>query len=276
MVLLLLVSILGAILLHRKAMNAYAREFLCDDETKVKLPYRISIVLGLFVAIPAVISYIFIRKYPMAGMILIAILTAALAVWICNQIKTKKIQAIIALSLVPAALSVISKAQAADNIKNASALLSILANGLIPIGVCAIVGLIRWLYLAGYFSERLDREEIEDELAKLGKKKPSKSTEIRSQQLNAQLARIDQKASYGEFIKKAKTNFEYGYTEEEPEEPEEPEEEVEEDEYEDIYSDSSLEPSARNANSDKKFYYIVFGVVIIIVVVCLSIVLINL
>lgn len=267
---LLLTSIIGAALLHHKFMKAYVKEYFHGD-TKIRYPWQRTLILGGVVALPAIASYFFIRKYPMLGMILIAILVAVLAIWICAQTKTKKIQALVVYSLVLAALAAIAKAQLADNIGSVS-ILSILGNGLIPIGVSVLVGFVRWLYLAGFLSERLDKDRIKAELDKLGKKKPSKATEIRQQQLNAQLARFNKKEAHGEFMKQAKNRFKYGFAEE----PEEPEEEAEEDEYEDIYSDSSLEPSNKKESSDKKFYYIVFGVVIIVVVVCLSIVLMNL
>ena len=264
---LLLTSIIGAALLHHKFMKAYVKEYFHGD-TKIRYPWQRTLILGGIVALPAIASYFFIRKYPMLGMILIAILVAILAIWICAQTKTKKIQALVVYSLVLAALAAIAKAQLADNIGSVS-ILSILGNGLIPIGVSVLVGFVRWLYLAGFLSERLDKDQIEAELDKLGKKKPSKATEIRQQQLNAQLARLNKKEAHGESAKQAKNRFKYGFAEE-------PEEEAEEDEYEDIYSDSSLEPSNKKESSDKKFYYIVFGVAVIVVIVCLSIVLMNL
>lgn len=264
---LLLVSIIGASLLHYRLMNAYTKEYF-HGNTKITYPWQRALILGGIVAFPAILEYFFIRKYPMLGMILIAIFVATLAIWICAQTKTKKLQAAGVISLVPAALAVIAKAQLADNAGSVS-VLSILGNGLIPIGICAVVGFARWLYLAGFLSERLDKDRIEAELDKLGKKKPSKATEIRQQQLNAQLARLDKKEAHGEFAKQAKNRFKYGFAEE-------PEEKAEEDEYEDIYSDGSLEPSDTSVDGNKKFYYTVFGIAALIIAVCTAIVLMNL
>ena len=247
-------------MLHYRLMNAYTREYFHGDTGRY-YPWQRALILGGIVAFPAIVAYLFVRKYPMLGMILIAIFVATLAIWICAQTKTKKIQAAGVISLVPAALALIAKAQLADNTRSVS-VLSIIGNGLIPIGICAVIGFIRWLYLAGFFVKQ-DKKQIEAAF------RTGNLTEIRQQQLAAKLARLDKKEAHGEFAKQAKSRFKYGFAEE-------PEEETEEDEYEDIYSDSRLEPSNKKESSDKKFYYIVFGVVAIVIVVCLSIVLMNL
>lgn len=264
MILLLIVSIIVAILLHRREMNCH---YMNAKDKSHKYPPKDSIILAGCLCIISVGIFLFTKKFPMIAIIPIAVFIAVLSVWIFEQETAQHIRAVCSLSLVPAALSAISK-MILDDKTHAVSIGSIILSGILPIVICCFAAIIRYLYIEGYFMKQRSKAEIYAELRNIDQRSR------KYKRLEAQLARLEKKASRKRSFDSRWAKFKTGYA---PEEPLETPAEESEDVYEDIYSDSSLEPSdTGTSDGNKKFYYTVFGIAALIIAVCAAIVLINL
>lgn len=262
MLLLLTVSIAISIFLHRITMNCYCREYFKDEDTRY--PVESSLILAGICLIPAIATFFFVKKFPMLGMVPIAVLVAALVAWIFNQTVKYQIKALCILSIIPASLSVIAKMVLDDKTHSVS-IGSIVLNGALPIAICCLASVIRYLYVEGYFMKQRSKEELINEIRNTNEEDKKK---LRYKQLISQWNRLGKTAETKRYIAKKTKAFMAGY--------EAPAKEEKEVEYEDIYSDSSLEPSDTNVDGNKKFYYTVFGIAALIIAVCTAIVLMNL
>ncbi len=259
MILLLIVSVIISILIHRKETNCYYEDIYKDDNHKY--PPKSSLILASLLTIVSIGIFLFAKKTPIMAMIPIAVFIAVLSVWVLEQINIRQIRAVCALSLVPAALSAISK-MILDDKTHAVSIGSIILSGVLPIIICCLVGAIRYLFIEGYLMKQYSEDELCVELGN------TDYGTIKYKQLMALLARRGKKAAKKRGSELRRKRFKTGYAPEEPLDPEET------DEYEDVYSDSSLEPPI-SSNNNNKFYYVVFGVAVLIVIVCLVIVLMN-